>query len=179
MARVPVLAAGGIVVRDGPRPLIALVQRRKDDGWVLPKGKLKGKENTVAAARREVIEETGHAVFVHEYLGAISYKTGGRKPKVVEFYRMQAVAEPSRKPANDIKAVQWLPLDSAVAKLSLPLEQAFLRNIGPRALKGAKPAAEPSVRGEELVRPQPMTPASDASMQPEALGPAEIGRAHV
>jgi 8-oxo-dGTP diphosphatase len=159
-------------VRDGPRPLIALVQRRKDDGWVLPKGKLKGKEDAIAAARREVIEETGHAVSVHEYLGAISYKAGGGKPKVVEFYRMEANAEPSRKPARDIKAVRWLPLESAVAKLSLPLEQAFLRNIGPRALKGAKPAAAPAERPEEPVRPQPSIPAPDAPMQRAGLASA-------
>jgi len=161
MARAPILAAGGIVVHEGPRPLIALVQRRKDDGWVLPKGKLKDKEDAIAAARREVIEETGHAVLVHEYLGAISYKAGGGKPKVVEFWRMQAVDEPSRKPARDIKAVQWLPLDSAVAKLSLPLEQAFLRNIGPRALDGATLPAALTVRPEALVRPQPAAPAPD------------------
>jgi len=134
MARTPILAAGGIVVLDGPRPLIALVQRRKDDDWVLPKGKLKPKEKAMAAARREVIEETGHDVRVHEFLGAISYRAGG-KPKLAQFWRMQAVAESGRKLARDIKAVEWLPLESAIEKLSLPLEQVFLRNIGPRALK--------------------------------------------
>jgi 8-oxo-dGTP diphosphatase len=44
MARTPIMGAGGIVVRGGPRRLIALVQRSKDDAWVLPKGKLKRKE---------------------------------------------------------------------------------------------------------------------------------------
>ena len=73
MARAPILAAGGIVVRGGARPLIAVVQRRKDNGWVLPKGKLKRKERSIAAARREVREETGQKVLVHEFLGIISY----------------------------------------------------------------------------------------------------------
>ena len=141
MARAPIMGAGGIVVRDGPRPLIALVQRRKDDAWVLPKGKLKRKEEPVAAAEREVVEETGFAVEIREYLGAISYKAG-RKPKLVEFWRMQAVSNIGRKPARDIKAVQWLPLDAAIARLELPLEQLFLRNVGPRALAKAPPAAE-------------------------------------
>src|SRR5262245_33876619 len=140
MARAPVMGAGGIVVRDGPRPLIALVQRRKDDAWVLPKGKLKRKEEPIAAAEREVVEETGFTVEIHEYLGAISYKAG-RKPKLVEFWRMQAVSKIGRKPARDIKAVQWLPLDAAIARLELPLEQLFLRNVGPRALA---PATEPA-----------------------------------
>jgi 8-oxo-dGTP diphosphatase len=141
MARAPIMGAGGIVVRDGPRPLIALVQRRKDDAWVLPKGKLKRKEEPITAAEREVVEETGFEVAIHEYLGAISYKVG-RKPKLVEFWRMQAVSKIGRKPARDIKAVQWLPLDAAIARLELPLEQLFLRNVGPRALAKAPPAAE-------------------------------------
>ena len=42
-----------IVLRGGARPRIAVVQRRKDNGWVLPKGKLKSKESAISAARRE------------------------------------------------------------------------------------------------------------------------------
>jgi len=143
MARSPVLAAGGIVVRGGARPLIAIVQHRKDKKWVLPKGKLNRDESALAGARREAVEETGHSVQVHEYLGAISYPVG-RKAKIVQFWRMQAADGPARKPMRDIKAVQWLPLESAIDKLSHPLEQLFLRSIGRRALKAA---------GEEISRP--------------------------
>jgi 8-oxo-dGTP diphosphatase len=157
MARAPIMGAGGIVVRDGPRPLIALVQRRKDDAWVLPKGKLKQKEEPIAAAEREVVEETGFTVEIHEYLGAISYKAG-RKPKLVEFWRMQAVSKIGRKPARDIKAVQWLPLDAAIARLELPLEQLFLRNVGPRALAPASPAAEAPVASPPAASDMPAVP---------------------
>jgi len=156
------------VVREGPKPLIALVQRRKDNEWVLPKGKLKRREKAMTAARREAIEETGHNVRVQEFLGAISYRAGG-KPKLAQFWRMQAVDEAGRKPARDIKAVDWLPLESAIAKLSLPLEQVFLRNVGPRALKAAREPERPvrisrqgppvrrppAVRHEGAVRAQP------------------------
>ena len=74
MARKTIYAAGGIVVRGGARPLIAVVQRSKDERWVLPRGKLKRDENPLAGARREVVEETGHRVQVHEFLGAITYR---------------------------------------------------------------------------------------------------------
>jgi 8-oxo-dGTP diphosphatase len=130
-------AAGGIVVRSGARPLVAVVQRSKDERWVLPRGKLKRDENPRAGARREVVEETGHRVRVHEFLGAITYRARGR-PKVVQFWRMQAEVNPSRDLMKDIAAVEWLPLAAAVRRLSYPLEKLFLRHVGRRMLKRRK-----------------------------------------
>ncbi|MGB8397973.1 MAG: NUDIX hydrolase, partial [Bradyrhizobium sp.] len=40
MARMPVEAAGGIVLRQEQPSRIAVVRLRKRDEWVLPKGKL-------------------------------------------------------------------------------------------------------------------------------------------
>lgn len=134
MAGKTIEAAGGIVVRKDAGKLIAVVQRSKDDAWVLPRGKLKRDENPAAAARREVVEETGHRVEVHEYLGAITYRAGGR-PKVVQFWRMEAEPEPSHDLMPDIVAVDWLPLKAAIRRLSYPLEKLFLRHAIARALK--------------------------------------------
>ena len=55
MAGKTIHAAGGIVVRNGARPLIAIVQRAKDELWVLPRGKLKRDESPLVGARREEI----------------------------------------------------------------------------------------------------------------------------
>ena len=177
MARTPIMGAGGIVVRSGPRPLIALVQRSKDDAWVLPKGKLKRKEAPLTAAEREVVEETGFNVEIHDYLGAISYKVG-RRLKLVEFWGMQALRKTGQKPTDDIKAVQWLPLEAAIEQLELPLEQLFLRNVGPRALglAVASPAAAPSAARPPMVPPA-VTPsaAPDAARLPSIVV-AEEGR---
>jgi 8-oxo-dGTP diphosphatase len=134
MARKTIRAAGGIVVLNGARPLIAVVQRAKDELWVLPRGKLKFNESAVAGARREVVEETGHRVKVREFLGAITYRARGR-PKVVQFWHMQAAVNPSREVMKDIMAVEWLPLRAAVRRLSYPLEKLFLRNVGREALR--------------------------------------------
>jgi 8-oxo-dGTP diphosphatase len=134
MARKPVYAAGGVVIRDGARPLIAVVQRSKDERWVLPRGKLKRSENPRAGARREATEETGHRVRLHEFLGAITYRASGR-PKVVQFWSMQAAKHPSFDLTKDISAVAWLPLPAAILKLSYPLERLFLRHVGRQALQ--------------------------------------------
>jgi 8-oxo-dGTP diphosphatase len=134
--RAPILAAGGIVIRNDPKPRLAVVQRRRDKAWVLPKGKLKPNEKPIAAARREVMEETGCEVRVHEFLGLLSHP-GGRGPKITHFWRMQVIDQPAGKLMRDIKAVDWLPLAAAIERLSLPHEQSFVREIGPRAVRKA------------------------------------------
>ena len=137
MARAPILAAGGIVVRNGRVPLIAVVKLRRRKDWMLPKGKLNPGESVRAAARREVLEETGHQVEIHEFLGTMSYEVGG-KPKVVQFWRMEANGGPVRELMRDVKAVEWLPLPAAIKKLSYAREKEFLRYAGPIVLKASR-----------------------------------------
>ena len=142
--RGPVQAAGGIVVRAGRKPLVAVVQMRKLGHWVLPKGKLNPGEDALAAARREVLEETGHQVSVHEYLGALSYEVR-RGPKIVQFWAMQTTGAPARKLMRDIKAVRWLPLAEAIETLTYPREQAFLAQVGPGVLAEIEARPKPVV----------------------------------
>jgi len=142
------MAAGGIVLRREQPPLIALVRLRKRDEWVLPKGKIDDGETARAAARREVLEETGHNVTVHEFLGTLVYESGGRS-KVVHYWSMEADGERSRELMSDVRAVDWLPLAAALERLSRGYERAFLENVGPlavsglsRRIKGRAPAAK-------------------------------------
>ena len=139
MARTPVLAAGGIVLRGEKNPRIAVVRLRKRNEWVLPKGKLDNGETPRAAAEREVLEETGHDVSVHEFLGTLVYESGGRS-KVVHYWRMEACGDAVHELMHDIKAVDWLPLDAALERLSRGHERAFLANVGPIALQAAASA---------------------------------------
>jgi 8-oxo-dGTP diphosphatase len=158
--RQPILAAGGIVVRHGGKPLVAIVQRRRDNAWVLPKGKLKANEKPIAAARREAMEETGAEVRVHEFLGVISY-IGGSGPKIAHFWRMQTIGSAMSEPLDDIKAVEWLPLSTAIERLSLPHEQSFLRNVGKKAVKRTqkKPRRKPVT--EAIVHTAGIAPVPD------------------
>jgi 8-oxo-dGTP diphosphatase len=139
MARAPVLAAGGIVLRQAKTPLVAVVRLRKRNEWVLPKGKLDDGETPRAAAEREVMEETGHDVFVHEFLGTLVYESRGGS-KVVHYWRMEARGDAVHELMRDIRAVDWLPLGDAVDRLSRGYERAFLENVGPIALAAARKA---------------------------------------
>ncbi len=159
MARTPVLAAGGIVLRQAATPLVAVVRLRKRNEWVLPKGKLDRGETPRAAAEREVNEETGHAVAVHEFLGTLVYESRGGS-KVVHFWRMEAGDAPVRKLMRDVKAVEWLPLADAVERLSRGYERAFLENVGPIALS-AKPAAPGDLTVERSPEPLPVEGTSE------------------
>jgi 8-oxo-dGTP diphosphatase len=130
----PVIAAGGIVVRRNSKAAIAIVQRKRDNAWVLPKGKIKPNEKPITAAKREATEETGCTVHVYEFLGVISYLNSGG-PKIAHFWRMQTTRKTAKSVTDDIKAVEWLPLCRAIERLSLPHEQHFLRNVGRHALR--------------------------------------------
>jgi len=173
MARAPVLAAGGIVLRRGETPLIAVVRLRKRNEWVLPKGKLDDGETPRDAAEREVVEETGHEVSVHEFLGTLVYESGGRS-KAVHYWRMETNGEQVYELMDDVKAVEWLPLDAAVERLSRAYERVFLANVGPLALEAAAPArfarqpeARQPVPGTEMqfVEADAAAPAADSESE--------------
>lgn len=151
-SRVPILAAGGIVVRSNRGPQFAIVQLRKLGAWGLPKGKLTVGEDAMTAARREVLEETGHRVTVHEFLGTLAYEASSR-PKVVQFWRMQAIGEPIGDLMRDVTAVRWLALEDAIDQLTHLRERVFLEQVGPIALKFAEGAARrAAIRGRAADR---------------------------
>ena len=171
------------MLRQEKTPLIAVVRLRKRDEWVLPKGKLNDGETPRAAAKREVLEETGHDVNVHEFLGTLVYPSGSRS-KVVHYWRMAAGNKPSRELMQDVRAVDWLPLSAAVERLSRNYEQAFLANVGPIALKAASVAeasrrkarqpAAPDKRRTRRVTPPPVVPAPVPDVPVAATAVAEL-----
>jgi 8-oxo-dGTP diphosphatase len=173
MARALIVAAGGIVLRREGPARIAVVRLRKRNEWVLPKGKLDDGETPRAAAEREVLEETGHDVSVHEFLGTLVYEAGGRA-KAVHFWRMEAGGDQIHELMHDVKAVDWLSLGDAVERLSRSSERAFLENVGPIAVQAAAQA-----RATERLRMK--RPAADelagAAVGPDtpSLSPIEPG----
>ena len=53
---------------------------------------------------------------------------------MVHYWRMEAGAAQVRELMRDIRAVEWLPLDAAIARLSRGYERVFLENVGPIAV---------------------------------------------
>src|SRR5579863_8043734 len=76
---------------------------------------------------------------------------------------MEASPTPSRAPMDDVRAVDWLPLEDAIERLSRAYERAFLENVGPLALEAAaamrlkvkKPAVLEKRRRQPVAVPQP------------------------
>jgi 8-oxo-dGTP diphosphatase len=145
---------------------IALVRLRKRNEWVLPKGKLDDGETPRAAAEREVLEETGHDVSVHEFLGTLVYESGGRS-KVVHYWRMEAAGDQVYELMDDIKAVDWLPLGDALVRLSRSYERAFLENVGPLAVQAAEHAR--AARRSRAKQPAPVKRRSRPAVAPQPL----------
>jgi 8-oxo-dGTP diphosphatase len=103
-------AAGGVLWRPaiGGRGVeVCLIHRPKYDDWSLPKGKLNSGEHVLAAAEREVWEETGHRALIGRPLGEIRYSKDG-SPKRVRYWAMrQAGGEFA--PNDEVDQVMWLP----------------------------------------------------------------------
>lgn len=153
------------MLRPAEKPLVAVVRLRKRNEWVLPKGKLDDGETPRAAAEREVMEETGHDVAVHEFLGTLVYETRGGS-KVVHYWRMEAEGEAAHELMRDVKAVDWLPLPDAIDRLSRGYERAFLQNVGPIALAAAAHAAP-----ARKARTRPSTPEKRPARKSGATAP--------
>ncbi|RPK94491.1 MULTISPECIES: NUDIX hydrolase [Streptomyces] len=116
-----VLAAGCVLWRrapDGNGVEVCLVHRPRYDDWSFPKGKLKRGEEPLAAAVREVLEETGHHCAPGERLPTSRYAVDGR-PKEVAYWAAEATGGSFT--ANDeVDRILWLAPGAARARLTRP-----------------------------------------------------------
>jgi 8-oxo-dGTP diphosphatase len=120
-----VRAAGAILV-DGDR--VALVHRPRYDDWTLPKGKHEPGEDDIAAALREVREETGFHGRIERDLGVIRYtveKHGAVLPKVVRYYVMR-VAEGKFAPNAEVDELRWMTREQAAQLLTYERDREVL-----------------------------------------------------
>lgn len=125
-----VRAAGGVLWRrtDGVVQ-VALVHRPKYGDWSLPKGKLDPGEPAVVGAVREVREETGFRAVAGRSLGTSRYRVlsaGREADKLVQWWAMR-VADGEFVPGSEVDVLRWLPVTSALARVSAGYDCAPLR----------------------------------------------------
>ncbi|MFF1647345.1 NUDIX hydrolase [Streptomyces sp. NPDC058240] len=114
----PVLAAGCVLWRrsESGGLEICLVHRPRYDDWSHPKGKLKRGEPALDAARREVLEETGHHCAPGAPLPTVRYLANGR-PKEVAYWAAEATGG-CFVPNAEVDRVSWLSPAAARTRLT-------------------------------------------------------------
>jgi 8-oxo-dGTP diphosphatase len=120
-----VVAAGAVLWRQeaGPREL-ALVHRPRYDDWSLPKGKLHRTESAMAAAVREVTEETGFVAFLGHRLGETHYRVP-EGDKIVHYWAARTGGGHFQ-PNDEVDELRWLGADEARALLTYEHDRAVL-----------------------------------------------------
>ncbi|MFJ6994328.1 NUDIX hydrolase [Streptomyces sp. NPDC003090] len=103
---------------------LCLIHRPKYDDWSFPKGKLKPGEDPLAAAVREVREETGHTCRPGAHLGTVRYRARGRQ-KEVDYWSAEA-GPGAFTPGKEVDAVRWLPPEEARELLSHPQDRTLV-----------------------------------------------------
>lgn len=156
-----ILAAGVVAFRPGREVL--LVHRPKYDDWSFPKGKLDRGEHPVAAAVREVAEETGLHVRLGPPLASQRYPVA-RRMKTVHYWTGRVVGDDDvsgYRPNDEIDAVAWVPFDEARERLTYEHDRATLaealrvrrRTRAVVVLRHAQARSRRTWRGEDAARP--------------------------
>ncbi|MEU4219316.1 NUDIX hydrolase [Actinoplanes sp. NPDC026623] len=128
----PVRAAGGVLWRPaGDSIEVCVVHRPYLRDWSLPKGKLDGGEHPLAAAAREVLEETGLRGEPQLRLPEVAYTMPDGVPKTVDFWLMRCADGPAEDPADptEVDEVLFLSPADAVARLSYPDDRRLVRRV--------------------------------------------------
>lgn len=126
-------AAGAVLWRPTDTTVeVALIHRPRYDDWTLPKGKLDRGETELAAAVREVAEETGSDATVGRRLHRVSYSMpdAGVDQKTVQFWAMRHVGG-EFVPNAEADELRWMPPAQARTTLSYDTDRAVLDSLDP------------------------------------------------
>ncbi|HSS10676.1 MAG TPA: NUDIX domain-containing protein, partial [Acidimicrobiales bacterium] len=96
---------------------VVLVYRRQYEDWTVPKGKVDPGESDVAAALREVEEETGRVCQLGPELPSTSYVDRNGRPKVVRYWAMTVVSG-SIGGHHEVDDARWAPVPDVERQLS-------------------------------------------------------------
>lgn len=127
--RKTVLAGGAVVrrARPGKDPEILVIHRNRYQDWTLPKGKVEAGESVVAAAAREVQEETGVTIRLESPLNTILYPLSSGGTKEVRYWSGHPLEVNKRAPDDEVDVVSWLPVKAALHRLSFAHDKDLVR----------------------------------------------------
>lgn len=137
-----IFAAGAVLWRAGEAgPELALIHRPKYGDWTFPKGKLKRGEHLLAAAQREVFEETGIRPVLGRPLAPSFYDKEGRL-KRVDYWCATPGAEEAVDEAVDPREVddlEWVPLPQVAERLTYERDQPVLADFARETARDTVP----------------------------------------
>ncbi len=131
------VSAGGVVFRrHGRRLEVALISVGQPPRWQLPKGLVRKREATEAAALREVREETGLNGEVVEPLETIEYwYYGGERQgqrvrfhKRVHFFLLRFLNGDVTEHDDEVNEARWFEIAQAAQQLAFVSEQKVVLN---------------------------------------------------
>lgn len=124
-----VLAAGGLVVREGADGSeILVVHRPAYDDWSFPKGKLEQGESAEDAAVREVEEETGLRCRLDRELATTRYRDARGRSKTVRYWSMTPVGG-ELAAANEVDDARFVSVGEAAELLTYERDRELLAQL--------------------------------------------------
>jgi 8-oxo-dGTP diphosphatase len=179
-----VVAAGAVVLRRGDEVL--LVHRPKYDDWSFPKGKVDRGEHPVAAAVREVEEETGLRVRLGRPLSDQHYDVSGRG-KVVHYWVARVVGDDDVSGYlinQEIDELVWVGFKRAKEMLTYERDQKTLSQARKRSrktrtfvvLRHAKARSRAHWRADDRFRPLLKTGAAQSERLVPLLAAYDLRR---
>lgn len=119
-------AAGVVLTRGLGKDLeVAVIHRRRQGDWSLPKGKHEPGEHSVEVAVRETIEETGFTPVLDVGLPTQKYPVNGT-PKTVEYWRASVVAGHFAE-NREVDRLRWLRPAEAAKIMTYPRDGELIR----------------------------------------------------
>ena len=140
-------SAGGIVFKNKGKEILWLVIKPAGNNkWRFPKGQINASESSVAAAKREVREESGVEIEILGKIGEEKYFFMEDKQKVLKtviFYLMKYACESGASLDKETEAIAWLSFAQAKKRLAFNKEQGLLKKAKELLGRGEAAMAKP------------------------------------
>lgn len=165
MADSPIVAAGAVIIRDGASEReFLLIHRSYRSDWTFPKGKVDPGEHLIAAAIREVREETGFAISLGVPLPSLEYVVRGRDK--VSHYWLATRLNGDFVANDEVDEIRWVTYEQASQLLTYPHDREVLDAA----------AAAPSTSALIILRHTQATKRAEWSVTEDALAQVDASR---